>query len=305
MKKIEYCFECDKDVESIIKYEENNYTYRDKEFKVVEEVHYCPICHSELLNDVLDNSMNNIYNGYLKLFDLSFEKLKEIRTKLNLTQELMAKILGWSKKSIVRYENMESVPLGEYLNMYITLNENPFDIVKILERQKHCFEEEEYYKILKTLPFYDKYKTVNSILYLLEDNPLYETSLMKNLFTIDFKNCKDYGNPITNLKYIHMPYGPVVENRFNLYNFMLKNDYIELDATEFSNGTKFKIIFNYDKNIFDENEFQTLTTVKEKLKKYSATSLSNWSHSFKGWKETENGQIINYDYATYFNMNDL
>lgn len=305
MKRIEYCFECDKDVEPKIKCEKNNYTYREKEFTVVEEIHYCPMCNSELLNDNLDSSMYNIYNGYLKLFDLSFEKIKEIRTNLNLSQELMAKILGWSKKSIVRYENADSVPQGEYLNMYITLNDNPFHIVKILEKQKQVFDKNDYYKTLKLLPFYDKYKTVNSILYLLKDNPLYETSLMKNLFTIDFKNCKEYGSPITNLNYIHMPYGPVVENRFNLYNFMIKNDYIELDITEFSNGTKFKSIFNYDENIFEEKELQTLTTVKEKLQKHSATILSNWSHSFKGWQETENGQIISYDYAPYLDINDL
>ncbi len=305
MKRIEYCFECNKDVEVIKKCEKNSYTFREKEFIIVEENHYCPICNTELLNDTLDSSMYNIYNEYLKLFDLSFNKIKGIRTNLNLTQELMAKILGWSKKSIVRYENADSVPQGEYLNMYITLNENPFHIMKILEKQKNIISPEEYYKILKLLPFYDKYKTINSVLYLLKDNSLYETSLMKNLFTIDFQYYKENGTPITNLNYIHMPYGPVVENRFSLYNFMLKNDYIELDTTEFSSGTKFKSIFEYDENLFEENELKTLIVVKEKLKKYSATILSEWSHSFKGWQETENGKIISYEYAQYLDINDL
>lgn len=43
---------------------------------------------------------------------------------------------------------------------------------------------------LNILPFYDKYKIVNSILYLLDDNSLCETSLMKNLFAVDFQNYK-------------------------------------------------------------------------------------------------------------------
>ena len=176
MKIIEYCYECNEDVEPIIKCEKNNYTYREKEFTVIENVHYCPICNSELLNDNLDSSMYNIYNSYLELFDLSFKKIKEIRTNLNLSQEIMSKILGWSKKSIVRYENAESVPQGEYLNMYIRLNENPFYIIKLLEKQKNYLNNEEYYKILRLLPFYDKYKTINSILYLLNNNSLYETS---------------------------------------------------------------------------------------------------------------------------------
>ena len=32
MKRIEYCFECNKDVEVIIKCEKNSYTFREKEF---------------------------------------------------------------------------------------------------------------------------------------------------------------------------------------------------------------------------------------------------------------------------------
>ena len=305
MKKMEYCYECNKDVEPIIKNEKNNYTYRDKEFMVFEENHYCPICNSELLNDNIDKSMYNIYNCYLKLFDLSFEKIKEIRTNLNLSQELMAKVFGWSKKSIVRYENAESVPQGEYLNMYITLNENPYYIIKLLEKQKNNFDKGEYYKVLKLLPFYSKYKTVNSILYLLDGNPLYETSLMKNIFTVDFQNYKENTCPITDLKYVHMPYGPVVEDRFDLYNFMIKNGYIELETVDFDNATKFKSVFDYDEKIFNEDELEILSLVKNKLKKYSATNLSEWSHKFKGWKETKHGETISYDYASYLDINDL
>lgn len=75
---------------------------------------------------------------------------------------------------------------------------------------------------LNILPFYDKYKIVNSILYLLDDNSLCETSLMKNLFAVDFQNYKEHKSPITNLKYAHLPYGPVVDKGNNLYNFMLE-----------------------------------------------------------------------------------
>lgn len=136
MKRLDYCRECNKDVVPVIRCEENNYTYRNKEFTVIENIHYWPLCNTELLNANLDSSMYKIYDGYLKLFNLSFDKLKKIRTSLNHSQELMAKILSWSKKSIVRYENAESVPQGEYLNMYIALNENPYYIMKILKRER-------------------------------------------------------------------------------------------------------------------------------------------------------------------------
>ena len=45
----------------------------------------------------------DFYNEYLKKHNLSFKTLKEIRNSYNLSQELFAKALGWSKKTIVRY----------------------------------------------------------------------------------------------------------------------------------------------------------------------------------------------------------
>ena len=79
MERLEYCYECNKDVNPTIKTEKNKYTYRGKEFLVVEEVHYCPKCGNILINDNFDNDMYKIYDCYLKLFNLSFEKIKEIR----------------------------------------------------------------------------------------------------------------------------------------------------------------------------------------------------------------------------------
>lgn len=303
MERLEYCYECNKDVKSNIKTEKNKYTYRGKEFLVVEEVHYCPKCGNILINDNFDNDMYKIYDCYLKLFDLSFEKIKEIRTNLNLSQEVFSKILGWSKKSIVRYENNDSVPQGEYLNTYMILNENPYYIVKLLERQKNNFTEEDYYKILSILPFSKVYKTVNTILYLLKNNKLCETSLMKHLFAIDFYNCKENKEAITNLKYAHLPYGPVVDNRNSLYNFLIKNDYIKIEINDMS--TNFTTDKDFDKKLFTKEELNSMKLIKDKFKGYSASELSDWSHSFKGYIDTKNGGIIDYKYAEYLDINSI
>ena len=75
MERLEYCYECNKDVNPTIKTEKNKYTYRGKEFLVVEEVHYCPKCGNILINDNFDNDMYKIYDCYLKLFNLSFSSL--------------------------------------------------------------------------------------------------------------------------------------------------------------------------------------------------------------------------------------
>lgn len=303
MERLEYCYECNKDVNPTIKTEKNKYTYRGKEFLVIEDIHYCPNCGNILINDNFDSDMYKIYNCYLNLFDLSFEKIKEIRTKLNLSQEVFSKILGWSKKSIVRYENNDSVPQGEYLNTYMILNENPYYIVKLLERQKNNFTEEEYYKILSILPFNKEYKTVNTILYLLKNNKLCETSLMKHLFAVDFYNYKKNKEAITNLKYAHLPHGPVVDNRNALYNFLIKNDYIKIEINDIS--TNFTTDKDFDKKLFTKEELNSLKTIKDKFKGYSASELSDWSHSFKGYINTKNGEMIDYKYAEYLDIDSI
>mgnify|MGYP005887589319 FL=1 len=222
---------------------------------------------------------------------------------MNLSQEVFSKILGWSKKSIVRYENSDSVPQGEYLNTYMILNENPYYIVKLLERQKNNFTEEEYYKILSILPFSKVYKTVNTILYLLKNNKLCETSLMKHLFAVDFYNCKENKEAITNLKYAHLLYGPVVDNRNILYNFLIKNDYIKIEINDIS--TNFTTDKDFDKKLFTKEELNSMKLIKDKFKGYSASELSDWAHSFKGYIDTKNGEIIDYKYAKYLDIDNI
>lgn len=299
-----YCYNCNTFVDAKQRKEKNVYEFRGKSFEVEETIVYCPNCELELLPDeILDSEMNKIYDSYLKLFGLSFNKIKKVRTNLNISQEIMSKILGWSKKSIVRYETGESIPQGEYLETYISLQKDPFLIMKFLEKKKKIFEEKEYYNILEKLPFYEEYKAINAVLYILENNPMYETNLMKNMFAIDFKHAKEFRVPITDLKYVHMDFGPVIDNRNNFYNLMLKNGYIEIEIDE--NTTKFHSIYKFDKNLFSKTEISVLKETKDVLKNHSSKELSDWSHKFKGWKETKKGKLISYEYAKYLDFNKL
>ena len=96
MERLEYCYECNKDVNPTIKTEKNKYTYRGKEFLVIEDVHYCPNCGNILINDNFDSDMYKIYNCYLNLFDLSFEKIKLPTARLsvsNVTCSLLFRLL--------------------------------------------------------------------------------------------------------------------------------------------------------------------------------------------------------------------
>ena len=67
---------------------------------------------------------------------MSFSKLKEIRESYNLSQELFAKSLGWSKRTIVRYENADSLPKNQYLQIYNKIKNNKNEFVNILKSNR-------------------------------------------------------------------------------------------------------------------------------------------------------------------------
>ena len=123
MQKV-YCFKCDKDVEPLLTTQNNTYIIRNQKVNVLEQVYNCSVCGTELINDNLNESLYKIYDAYLNIYGLSFKKLKEIRNSYNLSQDLFAKALGFSKRTIIRYEQAESLPQKQALLTYKKIENN-------------------------------------------------------------------------------------------------------------------------------------------------------------------------------------
>ncbi len=295
-----YCFNCDKKVIPKQESVKNNYTINDEKFSVLETVYKCSDCGMELISEKLNESLENIYASYLKLNGLKQEDFKNIRKSINLSQDLFAKALGWSKKTITRYENGQSYPQKEYLEVYKKLKSNKDGIINILNSNRIKLGEE-YYNILNKIKSSLDVKTINTVLFMLENNPLYETQVMKNLFAIDFYSQKENGHPITTLKYAKAPYGPIIDNEKNILNFLLQNNYLKIIYYN-DDLIKFTTAKLYDKNLFTKEELEIMTYIKNKLKNKTSKELSDWSHNFAGWKKTKNGQIIDYSYAKFLDL---
>ena len=163
-------------------------------------------------------------------------------------------------------------------------------------------KEQDYYKILKRINTNINLKTIHTFLYLLKNKPLYETQIMKHLFAVDFQSQKELNNPITTLFYAHAPYGPIIDNRDNIINYLLNNNYLKLVCI---NDDKVKFIANQDcdLNLFTKAEQNILEKVQTKLEGKTSIELSEWSHQFTGWQKTRDGQIINY--KKYINEFDI
>ncbi len=301
MKKILYCFNCNKDVEPICDLQTNIYIVHKQQVQIKEEVFNCPLCNNELFDENLDSSLYNIYNEYLKLYDLSFSKLKEIRESFNLSQELFAKSLGWSKRTIVRYENADSLPQNQYLQIYNKIKNNKSEFINILKNNRGLLGDELYFKIFNIVSAELDIKTINVFLYVLKDNFLTKTQIMKNLFSIDFQSFKDYSKPITSLKYVHGTYGPIFDNKDAILNLLVKQNYIEMVNNE-EDKILFKPTVEPDLFLFKKPELEAMDKVLDKLKGKNATILTNWSHKFKGWIETNDGELISYSYAKDFDL---
>ena len=299
-----YCYECDKDVEGKVRKVKTKYEVHNQSVYVYDYVFTCPYCHTEYNYGSLDDNLYKIYDAYLNLYGLSFEKLKKIRKSLHLSQELFAQALGWSKKTIIRYENAESLPQKNYIDVYVTLSKSKSNIYNILKNNKRLTKEA-YNNILNKINLDINYKSINTILYVINKDILNRTQLMKYLFGIDFQNFQMVGRSITNFTYVHAPYGPIVDKQNDLINFLVRQDYVSLIVADDDSSMYFKPLQKTDLSCFSDDEIKVLDKVICAFKNKSANELSNWSHKFKGWIETKDGQKINYKYAKYLNIDSI
>ena len=297
-----YCWYCDKDIVPISKEENNEYVIRGEKVNVHETLLYCPICDNQIDDGKMDEHLQSGYNAYLNLFGLNFQKFKDIRESYGLSQELFATSLGWGKKTIVRYENKESLPQVQYLQIYKRIENNKLEFIKILNMNKPSIDEKAYNKICSLIGYQENSKTENAILFLLKDNSLNITQLMKNLFAVDFLSYKTNNKSITNFNYAHANYGPIVDKRNEFIDNMIKNNMIKTNTNYNDDFIIFENEMEPNINIFDDKELEVLKKVKKALKNKTATELTNWSHDFLGWKNTRMGETINFEYAKYFEL---
>ena len=77
---------------------------------------------------------------------------------------------------------------------------------------------------------------------------------------------------------------------------------------KFANNEDDKILFkpaqDCDLSLFTKEEIIIMDKVLNQLNNKSASQLTKWSHSFKGWNDTKDGEIINYSYAKNFELTD-
>ncbi|MGL4820044.1 MAG: type II TA system antitoxin MqsA family protein, partial [Bacilli bacterium] len=244
-----YCHHCDTTVgTSFVKVVET-FTMRDEVFENIDtEYMQCNQCGEYIADEALDaKELKKIANLYAARKGLQLSDIKEIRKHYALSADLFARILGWGKSTIIRYEKEEHVPSSAHMSILKSLKENPQCISNYFNDNKHRFSDKEQVKIEKKLEklrsemetnavdedntfalertltqIYDKYageevtgynnflmeKLINFVLFFAGDG-VKKTKLMKLMFYADFLNYKRSALSISALPYIRREFGPV------------------------------------------------------------------------------------------------
>ena len=305
--------------DTYIKEHTHEYIIKGKKIEFISKRRFCKNCNNLVYDSKLDNiASKKAIEIYNKKYGVSKESIIELRKKYNLSQDLFSKIIGCAKKTLVSYENGNSIPNDNYLIILRSLINKPEVIYTLIESNKDKFTDIEYNKIKDRLDYdtilfsdekftpskYNGYtklnmdKVYNMILCFAESKVL-KTKLLKEMFYADFINYKNTGASITGLEYAKLNYGPVPNNYEEIIFKCSLKDLINYDV-EFKNDFERHYIekkAKLNKKIFSEEEYNSICKVKKFFQNYNSSDIVKYSHKEKAFTDTKYFNNISYDYA--------
>ncbi len=256
------------------------------------------------------------------------EEIKEFRRTHGLTQAELSQLLGWGTATLSRYENgalqdethEKALRLAmDPRNLLTLIQQSPDTIsdpkrqrlvkeISMIEDERYTFEAVLSEKLGRYEPDiwsgykkFDINKLFNAILYFCKEGVL-KTKLNKLLFYSDFTHFKEYSVSITGARYAHLPHGPVPDN-FELFfgTMMHEEKLIRVEEETYEGvdyiGEKFFSLKDPNLSAFTESELRVLFAVNDRFKAIRAKAIRDISHDEKGYKETQNSNLISYAYA--------
>jgi len=236
-------------------------------------------------------------------------KVKNLRVKLNLSQEQVAKFLGINRVSLSHIESWDrEIKLSELqkISEIFEIDVNTLLEIQTKSNQSRLTPSDKHYK-LEQLVIYLSSK-------LSAKQNFGETLLNKLLYFIDFDYYERTGSLITDEEYVKLPYGPVPKDMGKVLEDMQQNWLIKMITREYF-GKKQKAIMplvDSDVNFLEDIDHKNHQTeenytpyldlphpkkiIKEVLEKYgswNADALSDRSHNDVPYQSTKKiGEII-------------
>jgi putative zinc finger/helix-turn-helix YgiT family protein len=254
------------------------------------------------------------------------DEIRELRKQYGLTQKELSDVLGWGGVTLNRYENGSLQT--EANDKMLKLVKQPHNLLSLIEAKPESIPEEKRASLIEKMrnlevetcsfqALYEKTfsncqadeftgyhcinldKFKNSVLFFSYPDPVWKTKLNKEIFYCDFKHHKEYGNPITGSRHVHIPHGPSPDKYDYHYVTLFELGDLSIDEEKIGNyvGDLLKSITKPDLSVFSESELKILATVKEYFKDFSAKEIRDFSHKERGYIETRQGSPISYLYS--------
>lgn len=143
-------------------------------------------------------------------------------------------------------------------------------------------------------------KFVNMFLYF-TNGGVNKTKLMKLLWYADFLKFKRHTTSMSGAVYIRFQFGPVPKDHEITLAHLKHMDVIDIEETLINDDgwTKMTVKANqeFDQSLFSSAEMGILEEVKNAFRDFGSRRISDYSHEELAWKETREGQPIDYKYA--------
>ena len=303
------------------------YTIKGEEVSVNVKYFTCNECNEKFeKSDEGEDYLHLAYHKYRQLYDMvQPEDVVNFRKSYNLTQKELSGLLGWGGATLSRYENgaLQDATHDKMLKLIMrpdnllsliksqlgVLDSAKKDkVVKILEKQLEdscsfntiitSWYADHQPSIASGFKRFDFNKFTQAILFFTREK-VFKSKLCKLMFYIDFKYYKENAISITGSKYAHGYHGPIPDNFEILFATLLHENKILAEEQIFEKYTGELYFSKYDADlsIFTNDEIETLVNIKNYFKDFTATQIREFSHREKGYKETSDGQIIDYEYA--------
>lgn len=137
-----------------------------------------------------------------------------------------------------------------------------------------------------------------------KSNQLLKTKLLKLLNYSDMIFYKENGTSISGSRYIHFPYGPVMENFDLIFGKMASDNIVRIDIVYEGVYEKHQVVpeTQMPEGILSDSELEVLERIYNKFAYFCSVEISDYSHAEKGYSSTKQGEIISYTYAKNINL---
>ena len=131
-----------------------------------------------------------------------------------------------------------------------------------------------------------------------EDDPKFsDTKLNKILFLADFRAYGYWGRSITGSQYFHNHHGPTSRAMVPARNKLEEAERFHMEERPYFGQKQNRPIATANPNLalFDKEEIELVDQIIEEFWHYTATQLSEETHTYVPWLTTEQGEDIPYE----------